>query len=175
MNRYIVLLRGINVGGKNKLLMAELRASLEGAGFSDVVTYIQSGNVAMSGPSCDAEQITAIIERDFDLRIPVVVRTAEQLRATIDNNPFPEVEDEPKRLLVFFCADDVPAGAVDGFDMEPHAPDRLAAGAGELYVAYHAAASQSKLTNSVLDKLVGGVTTARNWRTVLKLAEMVDG
>lgn len=175
MNRYVILLRGINVGGNNKLPMADLRASLTGAGYEDVATYIQSGNVALSAKSCDTDQITALIAKDFDLQIPVVVRTEEQLRATIANNPFPDVEAEPKRLLVYFCSADIADPSLPELDRSKYEGDRVDAMAGEIYVAYREAVSSSKLTNAVLDRVVGSVTTARNWKTVLKLAEMAAG
>ena len=175
MSRYIVLLRGINVGGKNKLPMADLRASLTGAGFTDVETYIQSGNVALTAPSCNTDSITELIAKDFDLTIPVVVRTQAQLQATIDNNPFPEVEAEPKRLLVYFCSNEVSDPTLANLDRAKYEGDRVETGPAEIYVAYREAVSASKLTNAVLDRVVGATTTARNWKTVLKLAEMAAG
>ena len=175
MTRHIVLLRGINVGGNNKLPMADLRASLTNAGYEDVSTYIQSGNVALSATSCDTDKITALIAQDFGLTIPVVVRSEAQLRATIDDNPFPEVADEPKRLLVYFCAEAISDTSLPDLDRAKYEGDRVEAKAGEIYVAYREAVSASKLTNAVLDRVVGSVTTARNWKTVLKLAEMAAG
>lgn len=175
MARHVALLRGINVGGNNKLPMADLRASLVSEGYLDVSTYIQSGNVALSGASCDAEHLTDIIARDFDLQIPVTVRTEKQLRTTIDNNPFPDIEAEPKRLLVYFCTNMVPDGWDANFDYEKYEPDRVSAGPSEIYVGYRDGVGTSKLTNPVLDRAVGGVTTGRNWSTVLKLAEMAAG
>lgn len=179
MTRYLVLLRGINVGGHNKLPMADLRASLAGAGFEDVSTYIQSGNVALTAPSCDGEQLNGIINADFGLDLSVVVRTAQQLESAIANNPFPEAEAEPKRLLVYFCSAELPKQALADFDHDRYLPDRVAAGTepggGELYVSYEVGLSKSKLDNTVLDRAVGASTTARNWNTVLKLRELAAG
>ncbi|MGI9594653.1 MAG: DUF1697 domain-containing protein [Acidimicrobiales bacterium] len=175
MTRYAVLLRGINVGGHNKLPMADLRAALEGAGYEAVETYIQSGNVALNATSCRPDHITAVIQEEFGLDIPVVVRTARQLRAAIKANPFPETEAEPKRLLVYFCSAKVPKAALKTFDHERYLPDRMAAGPAEIYVSYDVGLSQSKLSNVVLDRVLGLSTTARNWTTVLKLADMVAG
>jgi uncharacterized protein (DUF1697 family) len=175
MTRHIVLLRGINVGGNNKLPMADLRASLTNAGYDDVSTYIQSGNVALSATSCDTDKISALIAQDFDLTIPVVVRSEAQLLATVENNPFTDVEAEPKRLLVYFCGAEIADPSLPDLDRDKYPGDRVEARTGEIYVAYREAVSASKLTNAVLDRAVGSVTTARNWKTVLKLAEMAAG
>ncbi len=175
MTRYIALLRGINVGGHNKLPMADLRASLERAGFSDVATYIQSGNVALTGPSCRSEDLSRVIADDFGLEIAVMVRTGEQLAAAIAANPFPEAEAEPKRLLVHFCTNPAPPDALDGFDHTKYGRDRVAVADGNLYVAFDVGAGSSKLSSSILDKLAGSPTTARNWNTVLKLQDMAIG
>jgi uncharacterized protein (DUF1697 family) len=175
MVRFVVLLRGINVGGRNKLAMADLRSALEAAGYTDVSSYIQSGNVALSGPSCDPEQLSGLILKDFGLEVPVVIRTEQQLLATIANNPFPEMESEPKRLLVHFCAAEITDPELPDLDREKYEPDRVEATESEIYIAYHEAVSASKLTGTVVDRVAGSATTARNWNTVLKLAEMAAG
>ncbi len=177
--RFIALLRGINVGGHNKLPMADLRACLEQAGYGDVKTYIQSGNVALSAPSCEPGDITGLIEKNFGLTVPVVVRTKEELSAIIADNPFPDAEAEPKFLMVYFCSAAFAEHAVPEFDHARFEPDRLAASKTggsnrELYVAYNEGMSKSKLANNVLDRHFDVSTTARNWSTVLKLHEMAS-
>ncbi len=157
--------------------MAELRATLEGAGFSDVSTYIQSGNVALSADSCRPDVISGLIARDFDLEIPVIIRTEAELRRIVADNPFPDLESEPKRLLVYFCGQPVPDDWDANFDYQKYEPDRVQAADREIYVGYRAEGmSSSKLANPVLDRAVGQPTTARNWSTVKKLLEMAaDG
>lgn len=174
MPRYIALLRGINVGGHKKVPMADLRICLSDAGYDDVVTYIQSGNVALSAASCEAKELSALIERRFGFAVPVIVRTGDELVAAIAANPFPEVEDEPKLLHAFFSAEEIPPNALDGFDAARYLPDRLAATGSEIYVAYAEGAGVSKLTNAVLERSLGLTLTARNWSTVLKLDEMAN-
>ena len=174
MTRFVVLLRGINVGGKNKLPMADLRTALTGAGYGDVSTYIQSGNIALSADSCDGPAISDLIESTFGLPIPVVVRTADQLQATINNNPFPEMVDQPKFLHAYFCQQPVSSHAIAELDHERFLPDRMEAGTNEIYVSYQDGVAGSKLTNAVLDRALGQVTTARNWNTVLKLLDMAQ-
>lgn len=172
--RHVVLLRGVNVGGRNKLPMADLRAALESAGYREVVTYIQSGNIALTADRCHGPDVSAVITTEFGLDVPVVVRTADQLRATVAANPFPDMIDQPKFLHVFFSQDPLAAEAVTGLDHDRFLPDRMAAGEAEIYVAYRTGVAGSKLTNAVLDRAVGQVTTARNWNTVLKLLSMAE-
>ncbi len=176
--------------------MAELRSCLELAGYGDVKTYIQSGNIAFNAPearvgpdagvAAHAEQLTGLISKNFGLTVPVVIRTAEQIAAVIADNPFPEAEAEPKFLLVYFCSEPFAADALTEFDHDKYQPDRLATvgGAGvagpevtrsEVYVAYSEGMSKSKLTNVVLDRTLQLSTTARNWNTVLKLHELATG
>lgn len=175
MTTWIALLRGINVGGHHRVPMAELRAGLTDAGFGDVATYIQSGNVVVSsdGPAeAVAEGVATVIRERFGHEIPVVVRTAEELAAVFAANPFPELVDEPKRLHVFFCDRPLAADALDGLDHAAHLPDRAEVGPAEVYVAYAESMSASKLGTQVLDRILGTATTARNWNTVRKLADL---
>lgn len=171
---WAILLRGINVGGHNKVPMAELREALTDDGFRDVATYIASGNVVARGDSCEPERIAGIIADRFGHDIAVMVRSADQVRAAAAANPFPEAVDQPKFLYCFFTAEPVGDEALAGFDHERYAPDRLAVAGGEVYASFADGLGHSKLTNSVIDRAVGCATTARNWNTVLKLVEMVD-
>jgi uncharacterized protein (DUF1697 family) len=172
MTVWVALLRGVNVGGHNKVPMAELRAALTADGFDDVATYIASGNVVLRAPACEPERVSGIIADSFGLDIPVVVRSADQLRAAVEANPFPQAVETPKLLYCFFTTDPVDDAALDGFDHGRYAPDRVATGAGEIYAHYPDGMARSKLDNSVLDRVAGAPTTARNWNTVLKLREM---
>lgn len=175
MTLHVALLRGVNLGGHNKLPMAELRAALTDAGFADVATYIASGNVVLRADACEPERVSAVIADRFGLDIAVVVRTADQIRAVLAANPFAaEAEAEPKSVSCFFTSNPVDAGALDGFDRSRYEPDRVAAAAGELFGHYPEGMARSKLTNAVLDKVAGGPVTARNWNTVIKLGQMVD-
>ncbi len=180
--RAVALLRGINVGGHNKLAMADLRASLTQAGFADVETYIQSGNVAFTigaetGHGSFEQRISAVIAEDFGYDLPVVVRTAAQIAAAVEANPFPDAVAVPKWLLVFFCDVQPSRDAVAAFDHSAFLPDRFALGVTgtELYVAYDDGVHSSKLDNKVIERHLGVTTTARNWSTVVRLAEMAEG
>jgi len=171
---WAVLLRGVNVGGHNKVPMAELRAALTDDGFDDVASYIASGNIVLRADDCQPERVSAVIAERFGLDIAVVVRSGDQIRAAIEANPFTELAAEnPKAVHCFFTSSPVDDEALSGFDHGRYAPDRVATGAGELLAAYPDGMARSKLTTAVLDRVAGGPTTARNWNTVLKLETMV--
>lgn len=172
--RYIALLRGINVGGHNKLPMAELRTFLSAAGFTDVQTYIQSGNVVFSAeqmPDELAELIAGEIERAFGFRPQVMVLTAEALQAALAANPYPQAADDPKTLHLYFLKQ--PATEADVTGMEALKADSeaftLTDQALYLYAPY--GIGRSKLAEKA-ERLLGVPATARNLRTVMKLAEM---
>lgn len=158
--------------------MAQLRHSLTDVGFSGVATYIQSGNVVVDGGDRDELQVVAdvarAIDRTFGLTIPVVVRPADAWSAVTAANPFPDGETQPKFLHVYFCDVAPPENALNEFDPTPFEPDLFQAAGRELYVWYAEGASRSKLTGAVLERKLGVTATARNWSTVLKLAEMVE-
>lgn len=171
---WAVLLRGINVGGHNRVPMADLREALTAAGFDGVATYIASGNVVLRSESCEQGRMAGIIADRFGLDIGVMVRSADQVRAAAEANPFPEAVDEPKYLYCCFTAEPVDDGALADFDHDRFAPDRLAVAGGEVYAHYADGMGRSRLTTAVIDAAVGTSVTARNWNTVLKLVEMVD-
>lgn len=174
MTVWAVLLRGINVGGHNKVPMAELRAALTDDGFTDVVTYIASGNVVLRGETCEPGRVARIVTDRFGLDIEVMVRSADQIRSAAAANPFPDAVDEPKFLYCGFTATPVDDDALADFDHERYAPDRLAVAGGEVYARYPEGMGRSKLAGTVIDRAVGTPVTTRNWNTVLKLVELVE-
>lgn len=175
-NRYIVLLRGINVGGHNKVPMAELRAALSDSGFADVSTYIASGNVLLdAGERLETDVVDEVadaVTEHFDLSIPIVARSATEWPAILAANPFPDAEGEPKFLHVSLCDRAPDAKAIAAFDMETYLPDRVEVVGRELYLWYPNGSGRSKLTGSVLERNLDVTTTARNWSTMLKLGEL---
>jgi len=178
-DRFVVLLRGINVGGHNKVLMAELRSALANAGFENVSTYIQSGNVLLDGAGRTegdvVKAVEGVMEDQFDLSIPVVARAAEEWTGILAANPFPEAESDPKLLHVSLCDTAPTADAVDAFDAESYHPDRLAVVGRHLYLWYPNGSGRSKLTGAVLERKLELTTTARSWSTMLRLAEIIVG
>jgi uncharacterized protein (DUF1697 family) len=174
--KHVALLRAINVGGKNKLPMKDLAAMFVAAGCRDVVTYIQSGNVVFSAPATVLKKLPQAISKrivdDFGHKVPVVVRSHEQIASVIRNNPFLKAGEPEKTLHVVFLADLPSAEAVAKLDPQRSPPDRFIVVGQDIFLHLPNGAGQSKLTNVWMDSKLSTISTARNWATVLKLYEM---
>lgn len=172
--RYVALLRGINLAGKRKVAMADLVRCFGDGGCEDVKTYINSGNVVFTSSSRSPKKLAAQLEGHIKeatgLVVPVVLRTAKEMRAVIAANPFPDAE--PSKLLVGFLADAPPAAAVDDLDKAVTAREGFVVSGREIYLNLPDGIGRSKAPQA-LDRIKVPVT-ARNWRTVTKLAEMVS-
>jgi uncharacterized protein (DUF1697 family) len=156
--------------------MKELAKLFAQAGCSEVRTYIKSGNVIFQAPGGEksiAETIAAKIEKQFGFRVPVILRTLEQLRKTIRDNPFLAAGVEEKWLYVYFLAHSPKAAAIAGLDAARSAPDAFHVRGQEIYLHLPNGMGRSKLTNAYFDSKLSTTCTARNWATVLKLAEMM--
>ena len=173
---HVALLRGINVGGRNKVPMADLRSAFEEAGCTDVRTYIQSGNVVFGASSSVAKSIAQTIERELSERLgvrsPVITRSAGEMLAAFEDNPFDEDE---KSLSVGFCADRISPKAAAGLDPDRSPGDRFRVRNREIYLHLPNGVARTRLTNAWFDGQLGTVTTFRNWRTVGRLVEMSGG
>lgn len=174
---WIVLLRGVNVGGKNKLPMKSFAADLEAVGCEDVQTYIQSGNaVARSSQRSAGRFQAAIAERiqaQHGFTPGVQALTAPQLAAAIEANPYPDAVSEPKTLHAYFLAAKPKGADLDGLARLQTVSERFALADRVFYLHAPDGVGRSKLAASV-ERLVGVETTARNWRTVLALADLVE-
>lgn len=173
MARYVVLLRGINVGGQGKLPMAQLRALCADAGGGHVATYIQSGNAVLTSeaaPEVLAAELGARIEAAAGFAPEVLVRTVDELEAVIAGNPFPE-EADPTKLVVAFLRTPPAPGAFDAVDLAAFAPEEAVLGDRHLYLHLPDGQGRAKLPIA-LGRAGGVAATARNWRTVTVLAEM---
>jgi uncharacterized protein (DUF1697 family) len=174
----VALLRGINVGGKNVLPMRELAEIFAETGCRDVQTYIQSGNVVFWANSKVVKAlpgaITKRIEERFGYRVPVVVRTEEQMRLVVGNNPFLRSGVPEDRLHVYFLVGQPAAEDVAQLDSKRSAPDRFAVVGGEIYLELPNGVANTKLTNAYFDSKLTTTCTLRNWRTVLKLIELMS-
>jgi uncharacterized protein (DUF1697 family) len=173
---HVAVLRGINVGGHNKVPMAELRALLTGLGYTDVRTHLQSGNVVFRAPgtAVPGELGAAIadgIVAELGVSVAVLVRTAAELRDVVAANPLPT--HEPARLLVLFLDPAIdPAGLA--VDRERYAPEQFAVRPGEIYLYCANGILESALVKEFSDRRLGCAVTARNWNTVTRLAELLD-
>lgn len=175
---FVALLRGINVGGKNSLSMKDLVGMFERAGCVTTRHYIQSGNIVFSAPAALAVKVPAVvaaaIAKDHGLGIPVVLRSEQELRAVVRGNPFLKAGADPDTLHVMFLADQPSKAAVAALDPARSPPDELVVKGREVYLMCPNGVGRSKLTNAWLDAKLATVSTARNWRTVLKLVAMCD-
>jgi uncharacterized protein (DUF1697 family) len=178
MRTFVVLLRAINVGGRNRVPMAGLRAALESAGYSAVRTLLQSGNVVLEAPASHASneierRVAEIVSREFSVDIDVIVRTAEQWRAIVDGNPFAEqAASDPSHLLVMPMKSAPGADALKKLRGVIAGAERVEANGTTVYVVYPDGIGTSKLTGGMIEKHLGSAGTARNWNTVLKIAEL---
>ena len=177
MPKHVALLRGINVGGKNKLPMRELAAMFTAAGCTDVTTYIQSGNVVFSASPAVAKTVAAFvvkrIEKDHGLRVPVLLRSAVELERVMRENPFLAAGAAPDKLHVMFLADAPKRAAVSALDANRSPPDAFEVVGREVYLHCPEGFGRTKLTNAYFDAKLATTSTVRNWRTVLTLGEMV--
>jgi uncharacterized protein (DUF1697 family) len=176
---YVALLRGINVGGKNKLPMKDLTAMFVEAGCRGVRTYIQSGNVIFEAAAGAAARLPGVIEKriagQFGYRTPVILRTANELREVVAGNPFLKAGAGPEMLHVMFLADRPAAGAITALDPQRSPPDEFIVQGREVYLRLLLGGGKSKLTNAYFDAKLSTVSTVRNWRTVTTLLEMAGG
>lgn len=166
MPTYIALLRAVNVGGTGKLPMAELKAMCLAAGFTQIQTYIASGNVILAHDGDAAGVKSALEARLYAYAgkpVGVIVRTPTEMAAVLRANPFPD--DPPNRTMVIFLDQPPPPDAVANVRHQKN--ERLALGAREIYVAYGDGMGASKLVIPA-----GRDGTARNLNTVAKLVEL---
>jgi uncharacterized protein (DUF1697 family) len=178
MGRHVALLRGINVGGTRKVPMARLRALCAGLGWADVATYIQSGNVVFSaaGDAGALERaLEEAIEAAFGFSVPVIVRSAAEWRLYAPDNPFLEAaRDEPNRLMLHLAKQPPASGAEEAIAARAAAGEAVRRLGDALWIHYPAGAGTTKITPALLDRAAGSPVTARNWRTVVTLQEMLD-
>lgn len=173
---YVALLRGINVGGKNIVPMAELGAIFGELGCDGVRTYIQSGNVLFRAGAGLAKKVPALaakrIATAFGHDVTVVVRTAEEIAAVRDANPFIASGADERALYVAFLADEPSARSVAALDPNRSPPDAFVVRGREIYLHLPNGAARTKITNAYLDAKLATTSTVRNWRTVVTLSEL---
>ena len=181
MAGYVALVRGINVGGRKKVAMADLREALRALGYGDVETYLQSGNALFTttGTGTGTDALACEIEDELkarlDMDVKVLVRTGDELAAVVGANPFPHATAEPSKLHVAFLSANPDADRVASIDAARFEPDELRVGERALYLWYPNGAGRSKLSNDLLERKLGVTATSRNWNTVLHLLDRLAG
>jgi uncharacterized protein (DUF1697 family) len=174
----VVLLRGVNVGRHRRVTMADLRASLARAGYHDVETYVQSGNLLV-GTRVGAARLTADVESalhtDLGLDIDAIVRTGTQLRNVLATNPF-LAEAVPTAALHVGYAKTKPArAAVASLAARDFGRDRATVVGADVYLCYPDGQGRSKMTGAMLEKVLGVPITVRNWNVTTALAQRAGG
>jgi uncharacterized protein (DUF1697 family) len=168
---YVALLRGINLGARNKISMPDLRELFEELGAEDVTTYLQSGNVVFGG-SLEPSAIEGRIERVLGLEIAVLIRTAAELERLVARNPFTGKAADARQLHVTFLAESPGAARVKQLDPERSPPDEYRVAGRDVYLYMPNGYGRSKLSNAYFEKKLGVAATSRNWNTVTNLAEL---
>jgi uncharacterized protein (DUF1697 family) len=174
---YVALLRGINLGGHNKVSMADLRALVASLGAEDVATYVQSGNVIFKsgdGPGNLIEALEKRIGRQLGLSVTVLLRTQPQLANVFAGNPFANAGRDSTKLHVTFLAEKPDRARFRELDPERAEPDEFRVAGREIYLHCPNGYGRSKLTNAYFEKKLGVAATTRNWKTVTKLAELAS-
>jgi uncharacterized protein (DUF1697 family) len=177
VGRKLALLRAVNVGGR-KVPMAQLRALCTELGWQEVATYIQSGNLLFGAPGKDTELETALeqaIDAEFGLDVPVIVRSAAEWAKLADSNPFAKAaRDAPNRLHLIVSKKPPASDAAEKLRARAQAGEQVEAVPGGLWFHFPEGVARSKLTPSLIDKACGSPATGRNYRTVIKLKEMLE-
>jgi uncharacterized protein (DUF1697 family) len=178
---FVLLLRGVNVGGKNKLPMALLSELLCKHGCVEVRTYIQSGNAVftasrkMADGLCTA--LPARIEKALGFAPPLVIRSLAEMSKIAASNPFPVPTGEGRDSLhVLFLSTRPTKAQIAALDANRSPGDRFAVVGSEIYLYLTQSSADTKLTNAYFDSKLATMGTGRNWRTVITLHQMMrDG
>lgn len=176
--RYVLLLRGVNVGANNSLPMADLRAMLAKIGCTDVVTYVQSGNAVFATELGTAELTSAIeapLARAMGRPIATTLRTQRQLDAVIAGNPFAKVATNLAYLCVTFLAKPAPAASLRSLHAKDWTPELFDVRGKEIYTWHPSGQGKSPLAAALARLPLEGAVTTRNWNTVVKLRELLAG
>lgn len=174
MTTCIALLRAVNLGGRNKVKMHDLRVLLEDLGMRDAQSLLQSGNLVFRSDVPTIAELEDLLEEAtkerFGLDTDFFVRTAEELKAIIADNPFPDAaENDPSHLVVGFMKDAPDPAAVAALQKAIKGREIVRANGRQLYTVYPDGIGRSKLTSKMVEKKLGTRGTGRNWNTILKL------
>lgn len=173
----VAILRGINVGGRRKLLMTELKQVCSALGLYDVITYIQSGNVIFK-TDIENKELEQNLEKSimdiFNLSVPVIVRNLAELKHTIQQNPFYTEEAEINSLHLTFLKDVPPKENVQAIANLASGSDKFKIENKEVFIYCVGKYHQTKLSNGFFEKKLKVGATTRNWKTILKIEELAE-
>jgi uncharacterized protein (DUF1697 family) len=176
---YVVMLRGINVGGRKIVQMEKLRGTFEALGFSRVKTYVQSGNVVFdastASPQILSKKINQKILNDFGFSVPLVLRSSDEIRKIVRNNPFlkrPGIDQS--KLHVTFLSELPAKAGVGKLDSLNANPDQFLVQGREIFLYCPTGYGRTKLSNNAIEKALSVQATTRNWNTVSTLEKMAS-
>ncbi len=174
--RFVALLRGINVGGNTMIKMADLKIVFEGLGFSNVSSYVNSGNIGFDAGTASETELTSKIEKAveerFDKRIPVMFRTQAAVAEVFANNPFVGQFESHKEMHVLFMKEEMPADKQEQLLQQQTEDERFVVRGREIYCHLRRGVADSVLGKGFIDRKLKVPVTARNWRTVEKLTTL---
>jgi uncharacterized protein (DUF1697 family) len=177
MTRQIALLRGINLGSRRRVAMADLRELLEGLGYDDVRTHLQSGNVVLTSKKTP-KRLQAELEKQLaaglGIDVQVIVRTRNELADVVERNPLGDVAHNPSRYQVSFLSGKPAARVVRELTAVDVAPEQLVVSGREIYAWHPNGLQRSRVAKLLSDERLGVTATARNWNTVTKLLALAD-
>ncbi|MCU4174077.1 DUF1697 domain-containing protein [Carboxylicivirga sp. N1Y90] len=178
MTKYIALLRGINVGGKRKILMADLKELFKNMGYSDISTYIQSGNVVFSSTKKEsnvnlADKIEKAILKKFGFEVPVMVRTAQEFKSLLESNPYyKNASSDVDRLHLTLLKEEPALEAINKLKQVDVGDDEFEIVGSSVFLYSTKQYRDTKLGNNFFEKKLKVGATTRNWKTILKLVEL---
>ncbi len=174
MKTYIALLRGINVGGHKKILMAELREILEKAGFRNVQTYIQSGNIILQSTISDRKEIESLIKKTihdhYGFEVPTIIKSHSEIRSILDNCPFSSEKKENSHFMLLYNKPD--KELVEKANTISYPNEEFVIAADCVYFYCSTGYGRTKFGNSFIIKKLKVPNTARNYRTMMKILEI---
>jgi len=177
MQTYIALLRGINVSGQKKIKMTDLKKSLETLKFSEIITYIQSGNIVFKSDNVSIpaleKQIHNLILKDFGFDVPVLMITQDKLKTVIENNPFEkDATKDPKLFYVVFLKDMPKGENIAHLRSYDYSPEEYILDNKIIYFYAANGAGKAKMNNNFFESKLKVQATTRNWRTTHKLVTL---
>lgn len=180
MQTHLALLRGINVSGHKMINMQALKKSLENIGFTNVVTYIQSGNVFVDTEEESPAKVGFLIKQEifkqFGHDVPVIMIGKEDLQACLNRNLFLNDEGvDLKKLYVSFISSELPENMITQLNLNFIKPDEIQLDGKRIYLKYDISPAKTRLDNKWIEKSMNVISTTRNWNTVNKLLEMFKG
>lgn len=177
--KHLALLRGINVSGHNMIKMDALKTTLEAIGFTNVETYIQTGNVFVETEEESSFSVGFKIKQEifkvFGHDVPVIVISKNDLELCLKNNPFLKGKEvDTKKLYIAFISKELSSSAINELKISQFKPDEAVVDGNRIFIKYDVGAGKTRLDQKYIEKKLNVTATIRNWNTVNKLLEMFE-